>query len=447
MIKKQSYINFALILPLLAALLLSCATGKYGQGMRALKSESYGEAIALLQQAESEQPGNAKIKRDLGVALYKDGQVKEAIGKLSEAKSLKADDGKTIFYLGLSYESANQFREAIGEYRHYQSLSRFSRFRNQISARIKQLTLKQVEAEVSRAIAEEQSLEVADIPDNTLAVLYFRNLGTQSRLDPLQKGLAQILITDLARVKNLKVVERMKLQKLLEELEFAESDWVAHESAPRMGRLLGARRILQGGFTDLSEETIRIDASLTETESTQILEVDEITGELNSLFQLQKRLVFQILDELDIEPTNEERESIQKIPTESLLAFLAYSKGLDFEDRGMFDEAEQEYQNAIELDPGFDLVRDSMQELEISQTAAEGSPVDVTTLENQYSTETAPATGPERLSRLQNTSYAVQTGQTPQGDNDTREPLQEGTGSDSVTPLNAIVPIKVPLKE
>ena len=444
---SRSEIRFAWhrLFTIILIFIFGCSANNYYRGLKELDKDSLQEAVNYFQEAEKENPNNYKIKRDLGVAYYKSQMFDEALLKLQEAKELKPHDGKTIFYLGVTYEAKKMDDQAIEEYKSYQQVSRYGGFRKQISKRIKQLNFEKVTREVKSAISNESNLNAASIPENTIAVLDFKNLSTNQDLNPLQKGLAQILLTDLAKVKKITVLERLRLNKLLEEIELGGGELVANESAPRVGKLLGARKIVQGGFTDLSDQDIRIDASLTETATTMSFPVEEIEGKLEAIFNLEKELAFNIIDELGIELSKEEREAIQKIPTESLLAFIAYSKGLDYEDQGMFDEAEQEYKAALTIDPGFDLAQDGIQELEITKSAMQEPMIDMTQFELQFNSSSTVAVQSSRISRLITTSVAAQTGQTPQGDNDTREPVQEDSGSDNVTSSTATVPIRIPL--
>jgi len=48
-----------------------------------------------------------------------------------------------------------------------------------------------------------------------------------------------------------------------------------------------------------------------------------------------------------------EKDDIRIIPTENMLAFMAYCRGLDYEDRGMLRESAEEYKKATGLDPNF----------------------------------------------------------------------------------------------
>ena len=68
------------------------------------------------------------------------------------------------------------------------------------------------------------SIALADT--KTLAISYFDNTSGTKEYDPLSKGFADMLITDLSNVNSLKIVEREKLESLLIEIELAGIDFL-----------------------------------------------------------------------------------------------------------------------------------------------------------------------------------------------------------------------------
>jgi len=349
--------------------LAGCAATRYDEGLSQLDKKNYNAAIEAFEAALQEAPDNAKIKRDLGYAYYKLNQLDKATSMLEEAQKQMPNDGRTAFYLGLAYEAQNKYDEAIRAYRNYMATSKFSRIRRQIRDRIKILIEKRMTELARQALANEANIDVAEIPENTVAVMYFKNLSEDAKLNPLQKGLTDMLIVDLSKAKSLRIVERVRLQKLLEEMKLGTTGLIDEGTAPRMGRLLGASRIVVGSFAGLADEQLRIDAAYTTTTTGDTTSAAEIAGDLERFFQLEKELAFGILDKMGIALTPEEKDAIQKIPTQNLMAFLAFSKGLDHFDQGQYEEAAQEFQNAVELDPNFTEAQDSFQEVqEVSQS-------------------------------------------------------------------------------
>jgi tetratricopeptide (TPR) repeat protein len=74
---------------------------------------------------------------------------------------------------------------------------------------------------------------------------------------------------------------------------------------------------------------------------------------LTRLFDLEKRIVFGVLDDLGVRPTRAEREAIDEVPTRNLQAFLAYARGLSAERAGNYLQAAQAFEQAVQIDPGF----------------------------------------------------------------------------------------------
>ncbi|RMI14523.1 MAG: tetratricopeptide repeat protein [Calditrichaeota bacterium] len=406
------------------AVLAGCASGFYQQGKTHLEAEEYSEAVGAFLQALQEDPENSDAWRDLGIAYFRQGSLDKALRALEKAHALNSRDGRTVFYLGAVYEVQEDYDRAIEYYRQYIHLGRFSSMRKTLEARLELLTRKKIEAEIRAALAQEQYLNPDSIPENSLAVLYFRNLGENRDLDPLQKGLAELLIIDLSKVNDLRLVERIRLQELLDELRLGASGAVDPATAPRIGKLLGARRLVMGNFLNLDEKTLRIDAHLIGTPTGEVKPAGEVSGTLNDLFRLEKQMVFALVDEMGIRLTREEREAIQEIPTENLLAFMAYAEGLDREDRGLYDEARSFYQRAATLDPDFGLAK---QHLESVQRMEESAAVDVHTLQRQMRRHRAPDRHHRRRTRLARARHHIHGGFLP--GRDSRKPLQEETGA------------------
>lgn len=332
----------------------------YDVAEQLLQSGRNDEAIALSRRNLPSDPDDALFLKYLGVGNYNKKRYAEAAPYFEKSLAVDADDDQCVYYLASSYENLSELNKAIQYYRRYMDMTLFGEFRELVAARVKILYARQMEAEAKKAVAEEARLETASVPANTVAVLYFENKGTQRNLDPLQKGIAEMLITDLSKVKSLRVIERIRMQKMMEELKFGQSGLVDDKSAPRMGKLLGANRLLKGSFFDLTSDRVRLDALVARSKTGRLDVTTDITGNMKDFIRLEKDLVFKVLRELKITISDDEREAILTIPTESFFAFLQYSRGLDLEDRGMYSEAAQAYASAVATDPSFTQARSSM---------------------------------------------------------------------------------------
>lgn len=335
-----------------------CGSPSLRQGRSYLANDQYAQAIEALTDALNRDPANAKIHRDLGIAYYKNWQYEQALNELKKAKQVLSKDSLVVFYLGLLYERSEQYDKAIEEYSNYTKLRRYSRLRGQIERRIQLLARQQATQWAKERMSIEKEIDVASIPDNSVAVTYFRPLGVSENLEPLHKGLADLLIVDLSIVESLRVIERNRLTEIYGELGLSSTDIVDQNTAPRMGKLLGASSIVTGAFTGLGSEQWRIDPALGFVKAGDFRSLEGVAGELAGFLRTEKELALKILEELNIKVTEAEREKILKnVPTESLAAFLAYSRGLDYADKRMYSQAAMEFREAISLDPGFDQAR------------------------------------------------------------------------------------------
>jgi hypothetical protein len=83
-----------------------------------------------------------------------------------------------------------------------------------------------------------------------------------------------------------------------------------------------------------------------------------LEGDLGRLFRMEKELVLRILDYFQIELTPQQRERILMIPTENMMAFINYSRGLDALDQRDYSTAKDYFEQATRMDPDFIQARD-----------------------------------------------------------------------------------------
>jgi tetratricopeptide (TPR) repeat protein len=344
---------------LLAVLLSSCGPSLTEITIGLLQQDRNDEALARMRRAVVLDPKRAEYHRLMGIALYNKKQYSDAAKVFERVMRMDDEDDLAAYYLASSYEALKEYDKAIRFYRLYMELTFYGEYKQLVEARIKILYRQQMEAEAKRALQMEEQLEVTKVPLNTIAILYFENKGQRTEYDPLQKGLAEMIITDLSKVRSLKVVERIRLHQLVQEMNLSETDLVEQKTAPRLGKLLGAYRLVKGSFFELTGEKINIDAFVTRPRAGTPDVSTNITGNINDFFRLQKNLVFKIIDEMQIKLSDDEREAILEIPTENFFAFLQYSRGLDFEDRGMYTQAYEAYSQASAADPNFSQAKTS----------------------------------------------------------------------------------------
>lgn len=195
----------------------------------------------------------------------------------------------------------------------------------------------------------------------TLAVLDFDNdsVDERDRFDGLRKGLPSMMISHMSGATDLRVIERERIQWLLEEQDFQQdASRVDQSTAVQTGQLLGANAVVFGSFS-VMEEQMTLTASIVDVESSQTMLGEQVTGPSNTFHELIADLSAQLSDamgvELDAEADAQE--------TRSLEAIMAYSRGLVEQEQGNYRQAYMQFVRASELDPGYDRARQRVQSL------------------------------------------------------------------------------------
>lgn len=192
---------------------------------------------------------------------------------------------------------------------------------------------------------------IDEIP-KTLAILPFENnaVTDAERYEPLSRGLAAMLITDLQKSgSSMKIIEREKIQALLKEVALSQSGSVDKETAVKVGRILGAQTIAFGSFMVLMDQ-VRIDVRIVKTETSEMLMAESITGRSDAFIALQQTLAAKIARSL--------RVAIEPAPGAAggsdISAALYFSQGLDALDRGDKDRARELFAKAVALDAAYE---------------------------------------------------------------------------------------------
>jgi tetratricopeptide (TPR) repeat protein len=346
------------------ALVTACATGGVGAD-----SAASPDAIARLEKQQQANP-TAAVNRSLGIAYYEAKRYPEARSTLETAARLDPGDGATVLFLGLTAEAQNDLPTARRAYSSYLQYGRTSRVRAQLQSRLAALVRKELEADAKRAVQQEATVgNVAGSP-GTVAVFPLRFTGADSSLRPLERGFADLLITDLARSSQLTLVERSRLQSLLDELALQKSGATDAATNVRAGRLVRAGRVVEGSLLQLDPSQLRVDAAVVNVPTTQVQGVAQGADQLDRVFSLEKKIALDLFKELGVTLTVAERNAVEQRPTRSLAAFLAYSRGLAAEDDGRYDDAARYFNDAVRIDPGFGAAQQKGQEARAASTGS-----------------------------------------------------------------------------
>ena len=222
-----------------------------------------------------------------------------------------------------------------------------------------------------KAVAGEKSLSIPP-GKNTVAVLYFRNGTGDPSLDPMRKGIPLLLVTDLSGVPGLSVIERTRLQALTEETNLGATGLVEAGTAPRVGKLLGARWLVGGEIGREKPTRIDLTSNVADVPAGTTTGKTSAGGEIERLFEVEKDLLFGVLKLLDVKVSPEEEQRLRKPCSKSTTALAALFLGVDAGDRGELDKAEGYYRKALQVDPGVCIASDALREIEEARASGAG---------------------------------------------------------------------------
>lgn len=333
--------------------------------------QNSAEGIARLERAHAAQPKSEPATRSLGIAYYKANRLDDAHTMLTRAAAMNPGDGVAALYLGMTAEAQNDLATARTAYTSYLKVGRTRAVRRQLEQRLVVLQRKELEASTRAAVAQEASLSAVPGSPTTVAVLPFTFSGTDTTLEPLERGFAELLTTDLSRSSRLTVVERARLQAILDELALQRSGTTDSTTGVRAGRILQAGRLVGGSILQSGDE-LRADASVINVANSEVSGPSSTDQEkLDQLFTLEKNVALGLFQTLGVTLTTAERNAVEQRPTKSLAAFLSYSRGLTAQDAGQYQQANTFFNNAARLDPGFGAAHQKSQETRAQMTGAQ----------------------------------------------------------------------------
>ena len=317
-------------------------------------------ACARTPRAGSVTPPTPRDRFRLAAELAAAGRCDTAVIVATAAQALAPGDARGPLVLGACQEQAGRFDDAIATYNAF--AAEHPRARGVATLRAKALLALRSAAEHTARQALAREAELANEPPQaaTVAVLPLVIAGDSS-VQPLARGLADLITTDLAHIRTLRLVERLQIGMLLDELKAGQSERTDPATAARVGRLLRAERMVQGTATippvpPTGAATIELSATVV-TSTGVVRPVGQVTGPFRQLLALEKQVVFDLAGQLGIALTEAERQQILRQGPKSLAAFLAYSRALDDLDRGDYGAAARHFGAAARADPTFQAAR------------------------------------------------------------------------------------------
>ncbi len=184
----------------------------------------------------------------------------------------------------------------------------------------------------------------------TVAVMDFNGfmLGEGGNSVNLGKAVSAMLVTEFSGRDGINVVERKALNDLLQEQRLALSGRVDESSAVEVGKLLGAQYMFYGQVASIGDQ-LRVDIRAVDVETSEIVSVLKKMDKTSELLSVIVAMADDFTRQLNLVPPSD-RPEIPPIPTQAIIAF---SRAVDYEDKGDVDKALEQYRKALEIYPGY----------------------------------------------------------------------------------------------
>ncbi|UCG88984.1 MAG: hypothetical protein JSW71_10790 [Gemmatimonadota bacterium] len=387
---------YTALVALSATLMLACGTGRV--------SEVSPAEIPNLEERLREDPDDADLLLRYAAALFTAERCDSATKVAREGARRRPEDALGPLVIGQCLERSGYHDLAIATYQAY--LTEHGQERGSAAVGARQMLARRAQAteEARTALQREAELAQASADPNVVAVLPVEIVG-DATYQPLSRGLAQILISDLALLQRFRMVERVRLTALLDELQLAQTERVDQSTAPRVGYLLQAGRLVQGLAAIPPEGNTRLEATVI-LSTGEVTDPESITGRLRDLLRMEKDLVIAISNQLGYTLSEAERRLILENGTQNLMAFLAYSRGLEAGDRGDYTVAAQHFAEAVQADPDFQMAREQYGASVAATTVEVAMPTAITVAAETQPPEPVPALQPSAADAV---SQAIST--------------------------------------
>ncbi|HMF46468.1 MAG TPA: tetratricopeptide repeat protein [Candidatus Udaeobacter sp.] len=184
--------------------------------------------------------------------------------------------------------------------------------------------------------------------DKSIAVLPFQNLSDEKENAYFADGIQDDILTNLSKIGELKVISRMSVMSY-------RGDGV--RNAREIGKALGVATLLEGSVRRIGNR-VRVSVQLINADDDEHIWAEDYDRDLTDVFAIQTDLAQKIASSLQAKLSPNEKERLDRQPTENSDAYWLFIQAHDYANRSdhFLDDslkAEQLFEQAIKLDPKF----------------------------------------------------------------------------------------------
>jgi TolB-like protein/Tfp pilus assembly protein PilF len=164
------------------------------------------------------------------------------------------------------------------------------------------------------ASARMQQPAEANVPDKSIAVLPFENLGDQKEYSFLADGVQDEILTNLAKVADLKVISRTSVMQYKAP---------GQRNLREIAKALGVAHVVEG-TVQRAEGRVRVNAQLIDARTDTNIWAEKYDRNLADVFAIETELAEKIVAQLKSKLSPEEKVAIEQNPTDDLAAHDLY---------------------------------------------------------------------------------------------------------------------------
>ncbi len=198
-------------------------------------------------------------------------------------------------------------------------------------------------------VATHSTNSPAGPPKKSVAVLPFENLNKNVEDVFFTEGMQEDILTDLARIADLKVISRSSVRVYQPDLP---------RNLRKIGLDLGVRHILEGTVRREGDR-VRITAHLTDAESGAQLWAEQYDRALDDVFSIQAAIAQEIVDQLEVRLSPGEQATLHTRPTSDMAAYDLYLRAREINHSAGLSTSERTesqarlLEEAVEREPNF----------------------------------------------------------------------------------------------
>jgi eukaryotic-like serine/threonine-protein kinase len=184
-----------------------------------------------------------------------------------------------------------------------------------------------------------QNVTTNSPPEKSVAVLPFENLSKDEDNAFFAGGVQDEILTDLAKVADLKVISRTSVMKYKSDLE---------RNLREIANTLGVSHVVEGSVQRAGER-VRVNVQLIDARNDAQLWAEHYDRDVADVFAIQSEIAQQIADQLRAKLSAAEKAAIVERPTADLAAYAYYTKAKEIDIWGNWEGAEKSANKEVEL--------------------------------------------------------------------------------------------------